>query len=352
MVSHRFYPAVWFIPSAAALYAFCILTLHSPAFASRPELISRAVTFDFVVSVPCLYWWLMVRRARWPTLSLLPVWVLCLLVAGALLPPAHRQFLYLARYLIVLVEVGVVGVIALKAAGATRAYRTQRAAAGGGGHDPVESLRAGLRQALPVARAADVVADELALLYYALLSWRRSALPPAGAVAFSYHRESGYGALLLTLAFLAVLELVGAHFVVASWWGHGAAWVLTALSLYGLVWLLGFYQAVRLRPIVVGAESLQVRVGLRWDVQVPFSQIAGVYTPAAGKAYPKGGDFLRAVTLGEPQLIIRLHEPLTARGMYGMSRQVRAIGVAVDDAAAFREILISRVRAARAHGSR
>ena len=323
MISRRFYPAAWFLPMAAALYAFCILSLHSQAFALRPDLISGAVTFDFTVSVPFLYWWFMVRKARWPALSILPVLVLCLLIASLLLPAEHRQPLRLAQYLVVFAELAALAAVTAKAVGATRAYRS-RVQAGGGDDDPVELLRFSLRQALPVERVADVVADELALLYYALFSWRRRVTPRADEVAFSYHRESGYGSLLLTFTFVAAMELVGAHFLVSAWWGHRAAWVLTGLSLYGLVWLLGFYQAVRLRPVTVGSDSLRVRVGLRWSVRVPFDQIEAVLQPAADQAHQRGGDYLRAVALGEPQFILRLREPLTAHGLYGTSRRVRS----------------------------
>ncbi len=349
MVSRRLNPAAWFLPLAAALYVFCLLSLHSQAFALRPDLISAAVTFDFVVSVPCLYWWFMVRKARWPALSLLPVLVLCLLIASLLLPAERHQFLHPARYLVVFAELGAVVGVAAKAVGAARAYRS-RVRAGGGDDDPVELLRFSLRQALHAERVADVVADELALLYYALFSWRQRVLPRADEVAFSYHRESGYGSLLLTLTFVAVLELVGAHLLVAAWRGRGAAWALTALSLYGLVWLLGFYQAVRLRPVTVGADSVLVRAGLRWGIRIPFSQVEGVLQPAPGQPPPRGADYLRAVSLGEPQFIIRLREPLSARGLYGTSRRVRAVGVAVDDPAAFKELLLARVLARKRLG--
>ena len=349
MVSRRFYPVVWFLPLAATLYAFCILSLHSQAFALRPELISGAVTFDFVVSVPSLYWWFMVRKAGWPALSLLPVLVLCLLIASLLLPGEHRQPLRLAQYFVVFAELTAVAAVAAKAVGAAKDYRS-RPQVGGGDDDPVELLRFSLRQALPVERVADVVADELALLYYALFSWRRRVLPREDEEAFSYHRESGYGSLLLAFTFVAVLELVGAHFLVTAWWGRGAAWVLTGLSLYGLVWLLGFYQAVRLRPVTVGSDSLRVRVGLRWSILMPLRQIEDVLQPAPGQPPPEAAGYLRAVALGEPQFIIRLHEPLTAHGLYGASRRVRALGVAVDDPAAFKNALIARLRAQQESG--
>lgn len=343
MVSRRFYPAAWFLPLAAALYTFCILSLHSRAFALRPGLIAGAVTFDFTVSVPTLYWWFMVRKARWPALSLLPALVLCLLIASLLLPAEHRQPLRLAQYFIALAELAAAAAVTAKAVGAARAYRS-RAQAGGGDDDPVELLRFSLRRALPVKRVADVLADELALLYYALFSWRRRVAPRADEAAFSYHRESGYGSLLLAFTFVAVLELVGAHFLVTAWWGRGAAWVLTGLSLYGLVWLLGFYQAVRLRPVTVGPDSLRVRVGLRWSVNVPLDRIEAVVQPAAVQAHQKDKDYLRAVALGEPQFIIKLREPLTAHGLYGTSRRVRAVGVAVDDPAGFKDVLTARFR--------
>ena len=38
------------------------------------------------------------------------------------------------------------------------------------------------------------------MLYYALLAWRRKPFAPEGTLAFSYHKTSGYAALLYALA--------------------------------------------------------------------------------------------------------------------------------------------------------
>ncbi len=72
---------------------------------------------------------------------------------------------------------------------------------------------------------------------------------------------------------------------------------------------------------------LTVRTGLRWTARVPRATIAGVDRRAPG-----GGEKpLRASLIGGPSLWLRLREPVTAEGPYGMTRSVSTIALAVDE---------------------
>lgn len=47
-------------------------------------------------------------------------------------------------------------------------------------------------------------------------------------------------------------------------------WSLTGISLYTLVWMIGDWRALRLRTSTVTPDSIQLRLGTRWEVEIPL----------------------------------------------------------------------------------
>jgi hypothetical protein len=149
------------------------------------------------------------------------------------------------------------------------------------------------------------------------------------SAVFSYHRKSGYGALLGALLLVFAFETLGIHFLLQRW-SPVAAWIFTASSLYAMAVLIADARAQRRRPIVLADGVLQVRIGLRWTVAVPLAAVAEVSevrTPLPRRA----PGYLRAAVLAPPQILLVLREPLMAQGPYGIRRPVTRIGLAVDE---------------------
>ena len=133
------------------------------------------------------------------------------------------------------------------------------------------------------------------------------------------------------------MELVGVHFLLRSW-SETAALVHIALSLYGTIWLVGDYRAMRRRPHELRATGLRVRYGLRWDLEATWDQVSLVRRTR--QAVP-GDSYLSTVPIGSPRWVVDLCEPTHATGPYGITREVRHVGLIVDDAEAFEERLRS-----------
>lgn len=329
-----------FVLLAAAVYCAEILLVGPRLLPDRPELGAGAITFDLVVAVPLLFYLLVVRAARAPAITLVPVVLGSLFGASLVLPEEHQRYLDLAGRLAVPLELLLLGYVAV------RIYRGRSAPVEGRG-GLLERLRATLRQVLPSRLAADAVAHEAALLGYALLAWRARPDVCEGELGFSVHRGNGYGGTLAAAGFMTIVETVVVHLLVERW-SATAAWVLTALSLYGLVWLLGHFQAVRLRPVLLAPDALYVRIGLLWSARVPYGDIAALERAGAGARARHAPGYLHAVTLGPARLLVELCEPADVDGLYGyVKRDVHRIGLAVDDAERFRVELARRVEAAR-----
>ena len=324
-----------------AIYTTALLLPGSPLFARNPDVATLGLTFDLTLTVPLLFYLLVVRPVRLPPAALVPAVVLSFVGAALVLPPDRQHYLHLGRVLVAPAELLLAGLAVRRV---RRAVRESRAAAES--VDVVEVIRHAVRSGIPLARVADAVTSEVAILYYALFSWRTQPVVGARDLAFTYHRKSGYVGLLGTLAGVTVVEAAAVHLLVQGW-SRTAAWVLTALSLYGLLWLLGFLQAVRLRPVLLAPDALHLRVGLRWSARIPYERIARV--APAGIAAPdrRAAGYLHAALLGAPRLLLDLDEPVEVEGLYGLAKRgVSRVGVTVDDHAVFMAELEARVRAA------
>lgn len=109
-------------------------------------------------------------------------------------------------------------------------------------------------------------------LYRCLLRWvLRRPVAPAGSTPYGY-----VGAVSLLLwAFItgSAVELVVLH-VVIPW--ETVRLVVDVLSLWGLVWMLGYAASLYIHPHVVGPPGLRVRQGHDIDLLVPWDAVAGV----------------------------------------------------------------------------
>jgi hypothetical protein len=166
------------------------------------------------------------------------------------------------------------------------------------------------------------------MFYYAFLSWRaRPDIPPQSR-ALTYAEASGAAQLLPLLAFVLTLETTGVHLVIQRW-SHTIAWILTALDVYALVWLLALWRSMQLRPILLTGDTLVIRLGYLFEAEIPRARIASWRSPAGPLDSFKNGLF-RNVRLNDPQFLIELSEPITLQGPFGTTRQISNLAVAVD----------------------
>ncbi len=306
------YPVAWFVVSALPTIE------HS-------EVVAFGLTLDLIVVVPAAYILLLVRGRGWPLLSIIPVFLLSFLAARLLVPGEYHGTLDGVGYGLPVLELGAIGYLI---------YRGTRiaemvAATATGSRDFHDSLRDALEKDLP-APLARVMAFEAALFRYALLPSR----PPPGET-LRYAEKSGYGAVLAGILMAMLVELVGIHFLLIQW-GVLAALIHAALSIYGFLWLLGDFRAMRARPHQIVPGGLILRCGLRWQVEVPFDQIARI----SRSRKPRSPDhFLNLAPIGDPRVIIEFRSPLEATGPYGLRRPAHSVGILVDDVAALKEVV-------------
>jgi hypothetical protein len=181
-------------------------------------------------------------------------------------------------------------------------------------------------------RLAAVLATEAAAVAYAVGSWRK----PTPTDGFTTYRERSYFLLVGVFVFLVVVETAGLHIAI-GFLSTTVAWVMTALSLYGLLWIIGDTHAVRLSPVRLTPDALTVARGIRWRAEVPY---AAIDTVEPAEAAPKTA--LRFGPIGT-NVLLSLREPIVARGVFGRRRETRELALMVDGREAFLAEISRRV---------
>jgi hypothetical protein len=201
-----------------------------------------------------------------------------------------------------------------------RIVRAARAAREAG---PIGAIEAGLVAVRIPARAAAILASELAVVWLALTGWFRR--PGPGAMAM---RSTGWMTVAWLIGFLLIGETAATHLLLAMW-SPLAAWIATASSAYLMLWLVGDAQAIRLHPVAVRGATLHVRLGVRWRAAIPLAEIASV---TEIRAVPEGAMNL---ALFEPTVLVTLRAPALLRGLLGKTRRADRIALTIDDPGAF-----------------
>ena len=326
-----------FLGLVALLCLVEISVVRSAWFPHNTDLLALAVTADLTLGIPALYYLLMVRARHSPATALAPVFLGAVILAHLVLPASAEMYLDRVEYLLPLVEGAALLYGLLKARAVVRRYRQLRPAA----VYASDALAASLRDTFGPGRLLGVLVTELSLPYYVVGGWFRSFKnsDPAN-IPITVYRRSGYGGVIAMFASLIVLETIGLHLLIQHW-SPTAAWVLTVLSIYGLVWVVGDYHAVRLHPLVLGPRTLYIRTGFRWRVDVAWTNIASVRRTTARDKLLHG--YLNVAVYGEPRFVLQLGEPATAYGLFGIQRRVSHIGLTVDDETLFQAELNKRL---------
>jgi hypothetical protein len=308
--------------SLAVVYGVALVVVPRMAQFERSELIAGALTLGLTLLVPLLYYLLLVRGRGWPVVTVLPVFIGSVLLAGRLIPDAHHRVLDLVEYGVVAAEVALGAILAHKTIQLRRAYRELA---------PGDDVYAGLRESAESVLgliAGNLLAYEMAVFYYLLFGWRRA--PKDQPLSFTYHRSSAYLAIVAVVMLVVVAELGGMHLLI-SLWNPTVAWIVSAISVYAMLWLIGDSHAIRLRPIRLSETMLHIRVGLRSTIDIPLASIDGIGAPADLTLSRRTPGYLKSVLLGAPNLRIELSTPVDALGPYGLTLQAKTIDLRVDD---------------------
>ena len=133
---------------------------------------------------------------------------------------------------------------------------------------------------------------------------------------------------------LGFLIVVGAEIPIAHFFLYlfdpTVAAIVTAVSVYGFLFMLAEYRATLHRPLSATEDGLQVRYGVANDFVVGWTSIASATLTRGPVRRAKGR--IRLIGMGEANVLIRLAPGTCVSGLSG-ARVVEQIYLGVDDPA-------------------
>lgn len=156
-----------------------------------------------------------------------------------------------------------------------------------------------------------IVSVELRLLALLATGWRA---PTEG-----FRVGNGWSLYAGVLVCLSLVEALGIHVALhPPWW-------VTALSIYGALWLVADALALRRGGLFIVGDTLELRLGVRWQARIPLADIS-VTAPA-----PEATD----VSILGANVGLALAHPVTLTGLFGRTRVATELALSVDDPTAF-----------------
>ncbi|WP_153720796.1 beta-carotene 15,15'-monooxygenase [Sporosarcina cascadiensis] len=186
-----------------------------------------------------------------------------------------------------------------------------------------------------------ILAAEFLMFYYAFATWKQK--PPEKAESFTMHRNTSFIAFYMMLIHAIAIETIGIH-----WWLHDKSMILSLvlllLNIYSVLYFMADIQVVRLNPLQVKSDRLQISLGLGKRMEIPFDAIQRIdWGDSAASCNLKNKeviDFIaRDFEEAFPQAVIHFNRPLPAVLFLGREKSYRAAAIRVDDLPRFRTVM-------------
>lgn len=211
-----------------------------------------------------------------------------------------------------------------------------------------EAIDCGIDSTFGASEFKRLAAMEARVWYYGLLMRKKSALRFRGEQHFSYANNNGNASNQLGFISLILLEIPMLHLVLHFVWSPFSALLVSAVTLYSLLYLIADYRATLVRPISIDRDRLYVRCGaLAGDVQLSFNDIQTV--AVHNKTIRRQRGVRRFGQMGLLNVEIRLKEGTMLPGWNGAMVRCTSVHLSMDQPQAFARQCGSAIAARVSH---
>ena len=215
-----------------AIIGIILLLVKSSFYNLYPHELSKGITVDLLLLLPLIYF-LLIRKTKIPKITIVPFFILCTVLCTFILPEQNHIYLNLFKtWVIPVVELVVVVFVIVNVLRVIRNYKKKRESSS---FDFFTILKETCTEILPKPAVWPTV-TEISIFYYGFFYWKKRKLREN---EFSYHKESGSVSLLGVTIFIIVIETLVLHSILMKW-NSIVAWIVTGLSIYSGLQILGF----------------------------------------------------------------------------------------------------------------
>ena len=306
-----------------------ILLTNSSFFTENSNRLSLAITIDLLLTIPFVYF-LLIRKTSIPKTTIVPFVIIGVVICSFILPAENQHYLSLFKsWILPIIELAVISLIIYNVVKAIRLYKLNKKESSS---DFFSILKSTCYNILPKGFVIPFV-TEIAVIYYGFIHWKKKKLKTN---EFSYHKDSGTIGILIAILFLIAIETVALHLLL-SMWSILAAWILTGISIYSGIQILGFLKSMSKRPIVLEADKLHLRYGIMNETTINIKDIDSIILSTKDIELNKTTRKLSFLgNLEGHNLIIKLKKENLLTGLYGIKRPYDTLALHVDKKVEFK----------------
>jgi len=300
-----------------------VLILKSNVFKENSNLLSFGITFDFVISIPFIYY-LLIRKTKISTKSISILLTVNIILASFFIPKQNQYYLELFKnWLLPILELLIIGMLinnVKKSLKKINENETQNT-------DFFIILKQVLSELIP-KKIVIPFATEIAVFYYGFINWKKRKLTEN---EFSYHKNSGIKTALIAFMISGMIEIFVIHKLLMRWNGT-VAWVLTILSIYTAIQIYGIIRSLSKRPILINEKGIHLKYSIISETYIAFENINEI------QIFTKEIDKKGAVKYFSPfgklegnNIKIELKKEITVIGLYGIKRKMKSFVLFIDE---------------------
>jgi hypothetical protein len=324
-----------------------MLLYKTPYFQPVPHLVVVGSMFDFLIVIPLLIYYFIIRKRYSRKLSILAALV-CYGLSTLIIPDPLLENVSMITKALLLLEAGFISlefylfiIVCRKFPKVKAAYKELP--------DELPFLTK-IKQAFSLhftqSRMLEAIISEITMLYYALFSWRKLALKTGDV--FTYHKKTSFVALYLMLIHALIIESFGLHYFFSKV-DHTISLVLLFINAYSVLFLIGQMQAVKKIPLIATRESLIMNIGFFKGMTLSYTSIKELKKyegPDSISNAEKKYTFEALVSdfiPEKPSIEILLKEPVETELIYGFKKRVTRVVIKVDEPSSLMNIIEKRM---------
>lgn len=159
--------------------------------------------------------------------------------------------------------------------------------------------------------------------------------------SFSYAKSSNAKDIFWVVAIAQIPTLPFIHFMVESEANPIAAWFVTAITIWSVIYYLAQVHAVRFNPVQLTKTNLNYRYGIAWAAEIPLVDIS-VARKITYTDKPNPFDFFLSPIGSSKNIVLEFNHRIEFKGRYFLNKKKSKAVISVDNPQAFLAQLAER----------
>lgn len=319
--------SVYGIPSL--LIIMSVLILKSSVFKENSNLLSFGITFDFLISIPFIYY-LLIRKTKISNKSISILLTVNLILASFFIPKQNQLYLELFKnWMLPILELLIIGILIFNVKKTLKKIEGNKTL----NDDFFTILKQVICELVP-KKMVIPFATEIAVFYYGFINWKKRKLSEN---EFSYHKNSGIITTLIAFMISGMIEIFVIHKLLMKW-NETVAWILTGLSIYTVIQIYGIIRALPKRPVIIDKNGVYLKYSFLSETYIEFENIDNI--EIFTKDIDKKGTIKYFSPFGKLEgnnIKIELKNEITISGFYGIKRKMKSIVLFIDKKEKFKQ---------------